>query len=229
LEGRVPGDNPPYMLESFVVDMTPEQRNAWHRNGVEVMSRVGAVDWRAAGFRHLDKAHHGALGPEQRQGYFRHYLDWATKGEHHPIAHPAFAKLLATWPDDGDVIELCWGDARPGNQMSRGTEVIAVFDWEMVSLGNSESDLGWWSFLQRYSSVGCGAPLLDGLLDRDETVAEWERHRGRRAEHFDFYEQLAGFHFTLVMIKLAEMMSMPEIAVHNPVSAIAAELLELTI
>ena len=225
LDGLVPGDNPPYMVESFVVDMDPGTRTEWHSNAVEVLTRVGRVDWKAAGFQHLDKAHHGALGPEQRQGYFRHYLDWATKGEHHPVAHPAFERLLATWPDDGDTIELCWGDARPGNQMFRGTEVVGVFDWEMVALGNCESDLGWWLFLQRYHTTGVGVSLLEGLLDAGETVAVWERHMGRAASHVEWYEQLAGFHFVLVMIRLAEMMEFPEMAVHNPVAEITCDLL----
>lgn len=229
LDGLVPGDNPPYTVEGFVVDMAPEIRREWHENAVDAMTRVGRVDWRAAGFGHLDKRHHGTLGPEQRQGYFRHFLDWATSGEHHPVAHPAFERLVATWPDDGAHLDLCWGDARPGNQMFRGTEVVGVFDWEMVSLGNCESDLGWWRFLQRYSTDGVGAPMLPGMLDAAETIAVWESRLGRPASHVEFYEQLAGFHFTLVMIRLAEMMEFPDMAVHNPVAEITCQLLGLPI
>ena len=228
LDGVVPGDNPPYMIESFVVDMTPDQRNVWHRAGVEAMTRVGRVDWPTAGFQHLDKAHHGRLGSEQRRGYFGHFVEWATHGEHHPVVHPAFEKLLTMWPADDEHINLCWGDARPGNQMSNGPEIVGVFDWEMVSLGNCESDLGWWIFLQRYSSEGVGAPLLDGLLTRAETIAEWEHHMGRTATHVDFYEALAGLHFSLVMVKLAEMMEFPEMSFDNPVATITKELLGLS-
>ena len=229
LDGQVPGDNPPYTVEGFVVDMTPETRREWHEHAVDAMTRVGRVDWRAAGFGHLDKRHHGALGPEQRQGYFRHFLEWATAGERHPVAHPAFERLVATWPDDGAHVDLCWGDARPGNQMFRGTEVVGVFDWEMVSLGNCESDLGWWLFLQRYSTDGVGAPMLPGMLDPAETIAVWESRLGRPASHVEFYEQLAGFHFTLVMIRLAEMMEFPDMAVHNPVAEITCRLLGLPV
>jgi aminoglycoside phosphotransferase (APT) family kinase protein len=231
LHGLVPGDAPPYTVEGFVVDMTPEQRNEWHRNAIEVLTRVGKVDWEARGLQHLDQKHHGELGPEQRRNYFAHYLEWATKGETHPIAHPAFEWLVANWPDDGEHTALCWGDARPGNQMYAGTEVVGVFDWEMVSLGNPESDLGWWLFLQRYSTEGNGAPLLEGMLTREETIAEWERHMGRPASHVEFYEVLAGFQFCLVMVKLAEMYSMSlgpaalTMAVHNPVAAITAEMI----
>lgn len=227
LDGLVPGDVPPYTTAGFVFDMTPEVRHEWNLNAVEAMSRVGRVDWQAAGFQHLDKKHHGALGPEQRQGYFRHFLEWATAGQRHPVAHPAYERLMAMWPDDGEHVELSWGDARPGNQMFQGTEVIGVFDWEMVSLGNSESDLGWWLFLQKFSTEGSAAQLLDGMLSREETIAEWERHAGRPAKHVDFYEALGGFHFTLVYIRITDVMGVPEHSLDNPVALLTCDLLGL--
>lgn len=239
LNGVVPGDAPPYTETGFVVDMTDEQRARWAYNGVEALTRVGKVDWKAAGFQHLDQKHHGKLGPEQRRGYFQNYKNWAMKGEAHPVIDPAWEWLVANWPDDGEFIELCWGDARPGNQMYGGpdnTEVIGVFDWEMVSLGNSESDLGWWLFLQQFSIESAGATLLPGMLDRAQTIALWESLMGRPATHVDFYEILAGFQFALVMVKLAEMYvaesgdpSIGAMAVYNPVTAITARLLGIEV
>lgn len=235
LNGLVPGDAPPYTAEGFVVDMTTEQRARWAYNGVEALTRVGKVDWRAADLGYLDQTHHGALGPEQRRNYFANYKQWAQKGEPHPVVDPTWDWLVRNWPDDGEFIELCWGDARPGNQMYGGsdnTEVIGVFDWEMVSLGNSESDLGWWLFLQRFSLDSGGASLLPGMLDRDQTIAVWEELAGRPATHVDFYELLGGFQFCLVMIKLSEMFvresgnpEMAAMAVQNPVATITADLL----
>ena len=67
--------------------------------------------------------------------------------------------------------------------------------------------------------------LPEGMLSAAETIACWESHMGRPAKHVDFYEQLAGFHFTLVMIRLAEMMGFAEMALNNPVADIAARLL----
>jgi aminoglycoside phosphotransferase (APT) family kinase protein len=235
LDGLVPGDAPPYTQEGFVVDMTAGERARWAANAVEALTKVGRVDWRAAGFHHLDQTHHGELGPEQRRNYFQNYKDWALKGESHPVVDPAWDWLVANWPDDSEFIELCWGDSRPGNQMFGGedlTEVIGVFDWEMVSLGNSESDLGWWLFLQQFSIESAGATLLPGMLDRAATIALWEELMGRPATHVDFYEILAGFQFCLVMIKLAEMYvlesgdpSIGAMAIYNPVVTITARLL----
>jgi aminoglycoside phosphotransferase (APT) family kinase protein len=236
LDGLVPGDSPPYTQAGFVFDMDPATRTEWHSNAIEALTKVSKVDWKAAGLEHLDKTQHGPLGPEQRKSYFAVYKDFATKGEPHPIVDPAWDWLLANWPDDGEHVELCWGDARPGNQMFDGTKVIGVFDWEMVSLGNSESDLGWWIFLQTYLTDGVGAELLPGMLDRDQTIALWEELKGRPATHVDFYERLGGFQFCLVMCKLAEMYTMEHgaeavgpMATHNPVSLRTAELLGIDV
>lgn len=239
LHGLVPGDVPPYTQEGFVCDMTPEQRARWAYNGIEAMTRVGKVDWKAAGFGHLDLTHHGALGPEQRMGYFRNYREWALRGEAHPVIDPTWEWLVANWPDDGAHIELCWGDARPGNQMYGGadlTEVIGVFDWEMVSLGNSESDLGWWLFLQEFSLASGGATLLPGMLDHDASIAVWEELAGRPANHVAFYETLAGFQFGLVMVRIAQTYveqsgdpQMGMMAIYNPVNALTARRLGIEV
>jgi aminoglycoside phosphotransferase (APT) family kinase protein len=233
LFGRVPGDRPEYTREGFVMDLAPEQRRELHTNGITAMARVGMTDWRAIGFDYLDQSHHGQLGTEQRRNYFRHYWQWARDGAEHPIVDPAWTWLEAHWPDDHERIDLCWGDARPGNQMyGEDLSVVGLFDWEMVSLGNAESDLGWWLFLQRYHTVGSGLPLPDGFLSRDETIALWESVTGRTAQHVDFYEKLAGFHFSLVMLRVGAMFKLldpeswfPGFDVYNPVAQLTADLI----
>jgi aminoglycoside phosphotransferase (APT) family kinase protein len=237
LYGKVPGDVPPYTVEGWFMDLAPADRRRLHRNSVEAITKVNRVDWRSLDFGYLDKPHHGALGPEQRRNYFRHFWEWAREGTEHAVADPAWKWLEANWPDDGEHIELCWGDARPANQMfDDDGNVIAIFDWEMVSLGNAESDLGWYLFLQRFHTDGTGAgvPLPEGMLTRDEIIAEWERHVGRPATHVDFYERLGGFHFTLVMMKIGAMMNLlapgswpADYTVTNPVARLTQELIDV--
>lgn len=206
LEGRVPGDSPPYTAEGFVMDLTPTERRALSESGLEAMCRIHTVDWQKFGFEHLDRPAFGAPGPAQLKGYMAHYHDWALEGGSNRVLDPARAYLDANWPDDGEHLDLTWGDARIGNQMFDGTRCIAVFDWEMSAIANAESDLGWWLFMQRFHSEGMGHPLPEGLLDRAETIAFWEERVGRRAEHVDFYEILGGYHFGLVMVMLTRNM-----------------------
>jgi aminoglycoside phosphotransferase (APT) family kinase protein len=233
LFGKVAADVPPYTVEGWLMDLPPEKRRVVHTNSVLALTKVNRVDWRAAGFDYLDKTHHGPLGPKQRISYFRKFWEWAREGKPHPIADPAWEWLEANWPDDGEHIDLCWGDARPGNQMFDDEgNVIAIFDWEMVSLGNGESDLGWYLFLQRFHTEGTGVPVPEGMLTRDEIIALWERELGRPAKNVDFYEKLGGFHFTLVMMRIGAMAELlapgswdPEYAVNNPVAQLTKELI----
>lgn len=233
LHGRVPGDRPPYTETGFVMEMTPEARARMWRNGLEAMTKVAKVDWRAVGFDYLDKPHLGRLGGEQRRNYFRKFLTWAADGRPQPVCDPAWAWLEANWPDNDDVLELCWGDARPGNQMyDEQGNVLGVFDWEMVSIGDAESDLGWWLFLQLFHTVGSGHPLPAGVPDHDETVAIWSSLMGREPHHVDFYIRLAGFHFSLVMLRISAMMRLlepeswaPEYETHNPVMLLTKQLI----
>ena len=140
-----------------------------------------------------------------------------------------WAWLDANWPDDGEHVELCWGDARPGNLMFQGTDVVGVFDWEMVSIGNGESDLGWWCFLQRFHTEGTGVQLPEGLLDRAETIAEWERLRGRSgAQRRLLRDGSAASSSASVMVRLAESMGIPDMGWDNPVVTITGRLLDET-
>jgi len=207
VEGQVPGDNPPYTSEGFIVELPPARRRALHESGLDAMTRIHKVDWRAIGFDHLDRPEFGKPGPTQLRGYFQHFVDWALDGEPHPVIDRAWERLCAEWPDDGEHVDLTWGDARIGNQMFRNQLCVAVFDWEMSALANAESDLGWWCFMQRFHTEGMGGPLPEGLLDRSETVALWEQKIGRPALHVDFYELLGGFHFCLIMVMMGRSMA----------------------
>ena len=197
------------------------------------MTRVHRIDWRAAGLDLLDRKEHGALGPEQLHNYFEHYYHWAQEGEEHPICDAAWDWLEDHWPDDREHLDLTWGDARMGNLMFRGTECVAVFDWEMAAIANAESDLGWWNFMQRFHTDGYGVPLPEGLLTRDEAVARWEAALGRPAEHIEFYEMLGGFHFAVIMIMLGKNMvrlvpdAPKDFGLTNPGAQVLAKMLDL--
>jgi aminoglycoside phosphotransferase (APT) family kinase protein len=231
LRGNVPGDRPPYTVEGWFMELTPAERRQLNVSGIEAMTRVNRVEWRNLDFSYLDKAECGPVGRQQRFAYFEKFWQWARAGQPHRVADPAWEYLRAHWPAD-EPVELCWGDARPGNQMYADGRVIAVMDWEMVSLGNAVSDLGWWLFLQRFHTEGNGVGLPEGMLTRDETIALWESLVGRTAEHVDFYEIVAGFHFTLVMMRITGMFKeldpssyTPGADLYNPVSRLTAELL----
>ena len=106
-------------------------------------------------------------------------------------------QIAATfWP-------LSWGDARIGNQIFDDSGCIAVIDWEMATLGNPAADLAWFLFVDRHHGEGIGVPRLEGLPERDETIARWEELTGLDARStIDYYEVWAAFRFSVIMIRL---------------------------
>jgi aminoglycoside phosphotransferase (APT) family kinase protein len=65
-------------------------------------------------------------------------------------------------------------------------------------------DLGWWLFLDDYHTLD--APRLPGLGGRAETIAMWEAGTGEKADDLHWYEVFAGFRFTVVMMRLTQML-----------------------
>jgi aminoglycoside phosphotransferase (APT) family kinase protein len=74
-------------------------------------------------------------------------------------------------------------------------------DWEQVSLGGSMHDLGWWLLFDDFHSIDHGIPRLDGLGDREETLAFWEDRTGRSARDVHWYEVYAGWKVSAISMR----------------------------
>ena len=68
------------------------------------------------------------------------------------------------------------------------TRAMAVFDWELASLGRPEEDVAHWLYMGRFLSQDRGVPRLPGLPGRDETVAFYEARSGRYMEDLGWWE-----------------------------------------
>src|SRR6185295_15576045 len=204
VDGRIPGDNPPYHAAGWVTEIAPAERAALWWHGLEVLARIHRLDWRATGLDFLSGHMPGPPGVLRQLAYYERFLAWA-RGRPQPIAEAALAWLRARVPAE-EPVGVCWGDARIGNMIFRDGRCVAVLDWEMATLGNPEQDLGWWLFLDRHHSEGIGLPRLDGFPSREETVARYEELTRRRVRHLEFYELFAGFRFAVIMCRLAQML-----------------------
>jgi aminoglycoside phosphotransferase (APT) family kinase protein len=136
----------------------------------------------------------------------RAYLLWAAEGGSLPLHEAAMAWLEANRPEEPPV-GVNWGDARIGNMMFRDFEPVAVFDWEMATLGPAEVDLAWWLVLERYSAEGNGQPPLPGFPSRAETIATYESLLGRPVRDLEYYEVWAALRFAIVLVRVIRMMT----------------------
>jgi aminoglycoside phosphotransferase (APT) family kinase protein len=190
--GLVPGDQPHWTAEGFVVDASPDERRAMWEHAVRVLAALHQVD--VARFPFLAPAE-GASGLAEHLAYWRSWLDITSAGRPHDTLERGYEWLLAHFPDPAPT-ELSWGDSRFANIMFQGTEVVSIFDWDTVSLCGAEADLGWWRFMDGPASA------LPGIGDGDELVARWQEHTGRQVQHLEFFDVFTSFRLGAILLRL---------------------------
>jgi aminoglycoside phosphotransferase (APT) family kinase protein len=232
VDGRAPEDTPPYHAAGWVHGLRPEERARLWWNGLDQLARIHRIDPVALGLTFLDHPERGRPGLDQQLHYYDDYFDWVAGGRPHPTVTDARRWLEDHRPAD-EPVGLVWGDSRLGNVLfGEDLDVVAVVDWEMVTLGNPVEDLAWWLFLDRHHSVG--VERLAGFPSPEETVARWEQATGRSAAHLAYYEVFAAYRFSVIMLRVIdlaiELGYMPADATHgidNTCSQLLAGLLGL--
>jgi aminoglycoside phosphotransferase (APT) family kinase protein len=233
--GRVPTDQPPYHTGGWMTEASPAEREAIWWGGIESIAKIHRLDWKALGFGFLEKPELGANDLERQLAYYRHYLAWGARGQPQPTIEAALAWLEQHAPADEPSV-LLWGDARIGNIIFSGTELAAVLDWEMVTCGSPEKDIGWTVFLDRHHSEGLEAPRVPGFPSYDECMAYYESRTGHRVKHLHYYEAFAGFRFACVMMRIAQQLlhyglmtkeQSRAMEIENTVTKLTAKLLDL--
>ena len=234
IDGRIPADDPPFTASGWVLDLTPQQRRQMWHNSIDVLAQIHGVDWRELGLDFLDTPeNHSGLDAGLAQ--WRDTFEWAAEGEPNPTVEAALRWLQDNRPGGDEQKVLNWGDARVGNIIfSDSLAAVGVLDWEMVVLASREQDLGWWLFLMRHHTEGVGLPLPEGIPDRAETIAYYERITGHRVHNLDYYEVLAGTRLAILMVRAAHLMIAAGLlppdapmAQSNPASQLVAKLLDL--
>jgi aminoglycoside phosphotransferase (APT) family kinase protein len=237
VDGVVPADAPPYTISGWLLEDTlPAQRRTLVESGLDALAAIHAVDWKALDLGFLDKPQYGELGFEQQLRYYERSFEWANPDKPPPpVAAATLEWVQAHAPASDPEITLCWGDARINNQLfGPDFRVVAVLDWEMVTLADPMMDLAWWLFLDRHFHEGMPAPRMEGFPTREEMVTHYEKVSGRAARDLEFYEMFGGLRFAVVMMRIAKLLVEFEIlppdndvAENNAVTRVLADMLGL--
>lgn len=184
---------------------TPAARRAISLALIDTLVRLHAVDWRAVGLQ-------GFGHPE---GYLeRQVRRWEQQWQRSqtgplPAIDALAAHLRAALPASPPPT-IVHGDFRLGNLALDPHDpgrVVAVFDWEMATLGDPLADLGytliyWADPGDDLDPAGLGgvAPFTaaPGYLRRAELIAEYARRSGRDAAAIDFYMVLALYKLAII-------------------------------
>ena len=184
---------------------TPQQRRAMCETLIDTLVKLHAVDYRAVGledFGHPD----GYLERQVRR--------WSQQWERSktgalPEIEALIPRLHNALPESPPPT-VVHGDYRLGNMALDPNDpgrVVAVFDWEMSTLGDPLADLGycliyWIDPGDDFStaSVGTGSSFttLDGFMRRSELIDEYARRSGRDVTAADFYQVLALYKLAII-------------------------------
>jgi len=174
---------------------------------VDALAAFHAVDYDALGLGGLGKP--TGFIDRQIEGWYRRWH--AAKTADLPDMDAVYAWLKANQPANTRV-SLVHNDYKLDNVMLAAGDpgrVVAVFDWDMCTLGDPLADLGalltYWTepsdppYLQATAMMPLGEP---GFLSRAELVARYAAKSGRAVEAIDFYHALGLFRLTVIIAQI---------------------------
>ena len=169
---------------------------------IDVLARLHSVDFDAVGL--------GDLG--RPAGFLQRQVDrWCTQWERSkqrelPSIDEVARRLQRSIPEHTDA-GIVHGDYSFNNTMwSRAdrTRMVAVLDWEMSTLGDPLTDLGfvlaYWGRAGEimWRSRKPQPHRLDGFPDADHLIARYEATSGRSIRNIDVYRVLAVFKLAII-------------------------------
>jgi aminoglycoside phosphotransferase (APT) family kinase protein len=185
---------------------TPARRRAVSESMIELLIALQEVDWRAAGLEGFGRPD-GYL-PRQ----LKRWVDQLERTVPHtrplPVMDQVRDWLLAHVPESPPAT-IVHGDFKLDNVMWNPTDppkVIAVFDWEMSTIGDPLADLGWLlSYWPDPSEDPANRGMVTsmvaepGYLTRREMLDRYEAKTGRKMMNFPFYQAFATFKLAIIM------------------------------
>ncbi|MCU1617677.1 MAG: hypothetical protein JWO98_5217 [Frankiales bacterium] len=206
VHGRVPGDVPSWHATGWTVALTPDQRTRLYDNGLGALVALH----RAPVGGDLQFLAEPATGTalERYLARLEGWYEWC--GPSRRFDPDTLAEgvrhLLDHRPED-PAEGVVWGDARPGNiSFADDLSVGALFDWETATTGPPGIDLGWWLMFERFLCEAQGLTRLEGVPDRERTLARYAALGGAPVPDIDYYELVAGVVMTLISSRLADVL-----------------------
>ncbi len=190
LEGVVVTDSLPQALDN------PEQRRSVADELIDALVELHGVDWRAVGLEGFGKPY-GYLERQLRRfsGLWEH-----NRTREVPEVEEVY-EWLGTHMPDSPPATIVHGDYRLGNTMlaaSAPARLVAIFDWEMATIGDPLADLGY--LMIHWLEPGdppIGSFNLQsvtsrpGFPTRQQLIARYEERSGRSMQALRWYVTLA--------------------------------------
>lgn len=208
LNGDVlPDDPPPFTEDGWLFALTSGQQARLFENALGTLAEIHRADVSSLRQDILGHPADSRRPIVQHIEHWRELYRWTAKGRAHPTIDVGLAWLDANIPASDPPAVLCWGDARLGNLMfGPDQSVTGVLDWELVSLGPAELDLGWFNFINRVYSDGFAIPLPPGFPSENQALQRYAELSDHTPQDTDFYRVFAGVRLCIVLMRLGTMM-----------------------
>ena len=184
----------------------PEAREAIGHELVDRLVEIHEVDYESVGLEHGDFGYPPGF-TERQVRRWSEQLTWAFEvtAEEREVEtlYDVMSWLTENAPDDDEYPStLVHGDYKLDNVMfapSDDPEIAAIFDWEMSTLGDPFTDLGWMlSYWREEKDPEPPTPTLastfmtnEGYPTRRDLVERYERKTGFEFDNWKFYWVLA--------------------------------------
>ena len=114
-----------------------------------------------------------------------------------PAMERMIVELRRQQPEPCPAITLVHGDPKPGNFGFAGDEVSAVYDWELTSIGDPLTDIG---YLELLWAIPVGITSRPSSLTADEFVARYEHRAGIEVRHRQWYRAMQIFKVDVIQL-----------------------------
>ncbi len=157
----------------------------------EQLALIHQVDLKATG---LDSLGDGAAFLDRE---LDRWADEMHKWQRGPL--PALERLLAELraqqPAPSPYVTLVHGDVKPGNFAFVEDEVSAIFDWEMSTVGDPLTDIGWAEMCWRTApAFQAASRKLDGVLE------QYEQTTGITLTNRGWYRAMQSFKTAVILL-----------------------------
>jgi aminoglycoside phosphotransferase (APT) family kinase protein len=163
------------------------------RSLAEQLALIHAVDLEQTGLDALDD---GSDHLDRELNHWAREMDRVKRG-----ALPALERLLAqlrdTKPEPCPRVTLVHGDAKPGNFAFTDGEVSAVFDWEMTTVGDPLTDIGWLELLWMQP---VGITSHPDALTIDALLAHYEAASGIKLQNRSWYRAFNAYKMAVICL-----------------------------
>jgi aminoglycoside phosphotransferase (APT) family kinase protein len=162
---------------------------------VDALVELHAVDWQKTSLVNLGKPE-GFLERQLRRWLGQLELTLPRTRSLQGIHE--VTQWLQTHVPPQSTTSIVHGDYKLDNVMFApppATRLVAIFDWEMATLGDPLADLGW--VLSFWGPTG--DPPEPEPKGSEEMCARYERKTGRTMEHFAFYHCLAVWKLAIIL------------------------------